>query len=547
MNATKIVLIRCPQPTLVGETSGSLYSPNRLLTPEPTLPQLEGIIKEFSKRFDVPINVIQLDLRYPANGPMKTVCYGSLKLHYINEKINKIYSGVDIESLYENLADADFIGFTNNFCMSRIVVAEHIRKVRDLFPAKELWVGGRDVFTERVIKVYANAAGNRNFIVFDGHVFDSLPAYLLWKIKNKGRPFGITIYDEKQKISKLDQKPLLENANKDSEIKMPLPVYYKPKALGYFTGSGEGQPNPPFSRFVYMTISIGCPYACGYCTTGQRERYLVHKDLFTIKKELEMYKRLGVTTIGIIDDNLLALGPEKVKRIMNLINSYGFEIEYGNGLQLSLLNKYWDELKNPIFERCISLYAPLEDLTCDRLYEKLDPIALELELMKKIVREKPGSLRYVTMGVIIGVPGHTKKALETAFMKNIGKFLNVFFGSKLEVAVTVFNFMPLPGTHFGETALNSSRMVMADPISKDPEVCSFGTTSYAPEGISHKKLFELYEKALNLNPAGKELGVSYVKLQRLGKMAVQANERGKVPAQWRIPGFHLRARVKEKL
>ena len=81
MNATKIVLIRCPQPTLVGETSGSLYSQNRLLTPEPTLPQLEGILREFSKRFDVPINVIQLDLRYPANGPMKTVCYGSLKLH----------------------------------------------------------------------------------------------------------------------------------------------------------------------------------------------------------------------------------------------------------------------------------------------------------------------------------------------------------------------------------------------------------------------------------------------------------------------------------
>ena len=88
---------------------------------------------------------------------------------------------------------------------------------------------------------------------------------------------------------------------------------------------------------------------------------------------------------------------------------------------------------------------------------------------------------------------------------------------------------------------------MADPVSKDPEVCSFGTTSYAPEGISHKKLFELYEKALNLNPAGKELGVSYVKLQKLGEMAVQANERKKFPAQWKIPGLHLRARVKEKL
>ncbi|NQU77338.1 hypothetical protein HQ544_01425 [Candidatus Falkowbacteria bacterium] len=540
MRTLTIVLIRCPQPLLIGAESGGLYSPNRLLTPEPTLPQLAGILNVFSETHNIPVEVVQLDLRDPHWGRVQEIQYGNLTLPYLGEPLRKVWQGVPFSEVMSILEEADIIGFTNNFTMSRRVVADCIGKVRDLFPEKELWVGGRDVFTDRVIDVYVRAAARKNLVVFEGHVFDSLPAYLLWKVKGVGEPFGLTVYDEEGRATKTQPKPLNIHGR---EIAIPLPVYHRPESLSYFTGSGEGEPNPPFGRFVHMTISIGCPRACGYCTTGYRERYLVHKDMATIDQELKMYKSMGVTVIGIMDDNLLALGPDKVQDIMGLVNQYGFGIEYGNGLQLSLLAKHWSKFVGPIFKQCVSLYAPLEDLTRDRMYQKLETTNSQLALMRRLARERPGLLKYVTMGVIIGVPGHTKKALETTFLENIERFLNAFTGSNIEVGTTAFNFMPLAGTVFGEQALDSGRMVVADPISVDPEVCSFGTTSYAPEGMSHKEVFDLYEEALNLNPAGRKLGIPYTTLQRLGERALPEDERWKIPPQWRTPGFHLRAKM----
>jgi radical SAM superfamily enzyme YgiQ (UPF0313 family) len=103
-----------------------------------------------------------------------------------------------------------------------------------------------------------------------------------------------------------------------------------------------------------MTIGIGCPFACGYCTTGYRERFLVHKSLAVIDAELRIYKELGVEIIAIMDDNLLALPTEKIRAIMDLVNSYDFQIEYGNGLMLSaLMGRRWDEVAELIFKNCV--------------------------------------------------------------------------------------------------------------------------------------------------------------------------------------------------
>lgn len=540
MRPINIVLVRCPQPLLIGEETGSLYSPNRSLTPEPTLPQLEGIIRAVSERSGVEINVTQLDLRDPINGTVETVHYGDISLPYISEKINKTYQGVNIHTKMDILDDAHFIGFTNNFAMSRRVICDHISAVRKCFPKKEIWIGGRDLYTDRVKNVYARAA-NGDCVIFDGHVFASLPAYLYSVIGAYSEIFGVTIY-KKPMRTEISQKSLTICA-RNGILDIPLPVYPHPESLGYFTGSGEG--NPFDSRFVHMTISTGCPFACGYCTTGYRERYLIHKDMATIDVELNMYKQLGVKTIAIMDDNLLGLGPDKVREIMGLLNSYNFQIEFGNGLMLSaLMGDNWEKIAQPVFEKCVSLYAPLEDLTADRMYDKLAPISKELELMKKIRDAKFQNLKYVTMGVIFGVPGHTKEKLEGNFMGNMEKFLRVFSGSSLEVAMTVFNYMPLPGTIFGEQALDSQRMVVADPFGEDPEVCSFGTTSYAPDGMTHAEVFHLYEKALDMNPAGANIGVSYTQLQKLGDKALPENERWRISSKWKIPGFHLREKVK---
>jgi hypothetical protein len=524
---------------LFGGETEALYSPNRSRTPEPTLPQLEGILQKYSEKSGVEIKTTQLDLRDPLNGSVETVHYGNLMLPYISENIKKIYYGINIQSVIDAIAKADVVGFTNNFAMSRRVVCDHISMIRKHFPEKEIWLGGRDLYSDKIKYLYARAAGG-SCVIFDGHVFESLPAYLDWKFGKGQDIFGITFYN-KMECRKIPAKTLAACA-KEGTVDIPLPVYKNPESLGYFTGSGEG--NPFDSRFAHMTLSIGCPFACGYCTTGYRERYLVHKSLEAISAELKMYKNLGVTTLAIMDDNLLALGSEKVKSIMSLINSYGFMVEYGNGLMLSaLMGNNWNEFAETVFSNCISLYAPLEDLTTDRMYDKLAPINKELELMKQIRDANFPNLKYITMGVIFGVPGHTKEKLKGNFMKNMERFLKVFSGSSLEVAMTVFNYMPLSGTKFGDEALNSERMVVSDPFYQNPEVCSFGTTSYAPESMTHADVFHLYQKALNMNPAGKDLGLTYVQLQQLGEKAFSLEERWKIPNKWQVPGFHLRARV----
>src|SRR5680860_142415 len=176
MKELNIILIRCPQPLLVGEETKAMYSPNRSLTPEPTLPLLTGIIAHYAKRTNTTIKVTQLDLRDSINGKIETVHYGNLVLPYINEKINKVYNGVNVESLINLFDTADIIGFTNNFAMSRRVVCDHISKIRNLFPKIEIWLGGRDLYTNRVKNIYARATGG-DCIIFNGHVFESLPAY----------------------------------------------------------------------------------------------------------------------------------------------------------------------------------------------------------------------------------------------------------------------------------------------------------------------------------------------------------------------------------
>lgn len=533
MQPFNVILVRCPQPMLVGEETGALYSPNRSLTPEPTLPQLEGILQKYSEKSGISIGVKQLDLRDPMNGAVQAVHYGSLTLPYIPEVVGKIYYGVDIKTALDMIGKADVVGFTNNFAMSRRVVCDHISAIRRIFPKKEIWIGGRDLYTDRVKEVYVRAAGG-DCVIFDGHVFASLPSYLDWKLKKKEIPFGISVYKE-MLCQKYPAKPIVATD-------IPLPIYKNTDSLGYFTGSGEG--NPFEGRLIHMTLSIGCPFACGYCTTGYRERYLVHKSLATIEAELDMYRKLGITVLAIMDDNLLALGPEKVRMIMDLINSYDFEIEYGNGLMLSaLMGSNWGKIAEAVFKNCVSLYAPLEDLTTDRMYDKLAPINKELALMEQIRSAGFSNLKYITMGVIFGVPGHTQEKLAGNFMQNMERFLRVFSGSPMEVAMTVFNYMPLPGTTFGDEALNSGRMVVSDPFSQNPEVCSFGTTSYAPEGMTHREVFQLYQQALNMNPAGKQLALTYAKLQQLGEKALSPKDRWRIPEKWRVPGFHLRTRV----
>ena len=539
----KVVLVRSPQPYLITE-KGELFSPNRLLAPEPTLPLLQGILQNAGAENGLKIKITQLDLRDSKNGKIVHNHYGDVEIPYIKNKLKKICSGVLIEDCMDLIEEADIIGFTNNFTMSRNVVRTNIKKVRDKFPDKEIWLGGRDVFPEKIAELYAESTDKKNLVIFDGHVFSSLPEYIKYKASKSGDLHGITIFDSNGKKTKYDTIPLTKLISKEG-LSVPLPIFPDPNVLDRFNYSGEGPIEEGHGRFAHMTIGIGCPHKCGYCTTGWRERYLVERSIDSVKDELDLYKSLGVKTLAIMDDNLLSLGADKVNEIMDLINSYGFNIEYGNGLELGLLHKNWEEIHESVLKNCTVLYAPLEDLTQDVSYRKLESISEQLKLMKLIVDYFDGKakhgIRYITMGVILGVPGHTYNGLYENLPKNAENFLELFVGKNIGVAITAFNYMPLAGTSFGDQAIGSERMV-TDVVREHPEVVNFELTTYAPEGLTHNEVFGAYKKVINLNPAGrvnpkgKLLGINYEDLKKFGERALPENQRDKLPSYWRELG-----------
>lgn len=529
----KIVLIRCPQPSLIGVDTGAMYSPNRECTPEPTLPQLEGIIKSVSDELGDKIKVVKIDLRDKSNGDIDECVYGQLKLPYISEKIAKRYSAIDIKNYYSEIREAEVVGFTNNFTMSRGVVLKYIRQIRVDFPDKEIWIGGRDIYSDVVVDVYAGAADKNKLVVFFGHTFLSLKNYLSWKMGRLdiSNLFGVRVYT----LGDFVNYPMLSGSDKFGRI--PLPIY-REKSLDFLGYSGEGVPDESYEKFVHMTISYGCPYKCGYCLTGVLDRCFQFKSIHEIKSELAYYKDLGVQTIAIMDDNLLCIPKEALWKILQEINKAGFDVEYGNGLQLSLIENCWGDMSRDLFRNCVSLYVPLEDLTISGRYKKLMSLSEEEKTVRRIVKADFEKLRYVTMGVIIGIPGHKKKELDGVFLDNVQRFLELFGGSNIEVCMTVFNYIPIPGTDFGEQALRSGRIVTNDFHDVNPEIFNFHLASYAPDGMTHGELYNVFLKAIDLNPAGREFGISYSKLQRFGgnKLGIK-----KCPEKYKKPGFHMRA------
>jgi hypothetical protein len=215
-------------------------------------------------------------------------------------------------------------------------------------------------------------------------------------------------------------------------------------------------------------------------------------------------------------------------------------VEYGNGLQLGLLHKFWNVLSGPILEKCISLYAPIEDLTREKAYLKCADLKSQGELMERL-SAAPGALEYLTIGIIVGIPQHSREDLFIKLPRNLEKLLQVFSESPLKVAATIFNFMPRPGTSFGEEAMRSGRMV-ADPR-LHPELVSFGTPSYIPPGLTALEVWDIYKKLCDMNPAGRSFGTSYSRLFMRGAGAVPLNFRDKIPKEWKRPGLHYREKV----
>lgn len=541
----KITFLEVPQPILYTNKEGSakqLWAPNRTTASRPTLPILEAIVNQCAQSNGLEITTESIDLRDPRTGNVEIQEYGQVTLPYVNNVLTKAIVGVPLEKVIDKLKDSDVIAFSNNFAMQRNVVQMYAKQLRKIFPDKKIIFGGRDVFPSDIAESYAQSVGMRNCTLFGGHSYKSLPEFVKKQADLHADLSDMIEYDENGNKQEHPKKSFAELILHGS-YEQPIPLIKDISKLARFNMSGEGATAESYDKFAHITFSMGCPHNCGYCTTGARERGQVIRTLENITAELDMYKEAGVKTLAIMDDNLLTIPRENLLSIMNEVNKRGFRIEYGNGLQLAILEKDWDELRDPILKNCTTLYMPFEDLTRQPLdtkvaYEKLMPIHKEFDLLHKVIdyfdSQSKEISRQITVGVILGVPGHTKEGLCNTAPKNAATILEQFIDKKVRVAVTPFCYIPLPGTPFGEKAAQKGMIV---DIKEHPEVLNLEMVSYGPSTLSNNPdtaariVYDTYRQMCNLNPAGRlgpngeYLGVSYMDLKRHGVYAIPEHKR----------------------
>ncbi|MCX6801658.1 MAG: radical SAM protein, partial [Candidatus Diapherotrites archaeon] len=258
----------------------------------------------------------------------------------------------------------------------------------------------------------------------------------------------------------------------------------------------------------------GCTGNCSFCTTWHVRPSFMAYGMETLEKHLQFYKKKGVKTIIIMDDSFLnplklpgVPSEDAIKHIlavMRKINSQGFKVEFGNGLELRLLWKYWKELHRALFRNCFRLYMPLEDLAYSEkekpAFEKLMAFEKETDLMRKIIamRKKGFPLRQLTFGIIVGKPSDSEEGLKRTIER--AKIVKeTFRGSEIEIALTPYLNSLLPGTI--DFAKYNEKLSLKD-INRDPELLCYSMVSNRTEHIKDtKKVWGAWLAIMNLNPA----------------------------------------------
>lgn len=168
------------------------------------------------------------------------------------------------------------------------------------------------------------------------------------------------------------------------------PALDKLDHLAQYTDSHDG----PVAEDIPMPIgftyfSRGCSRECAFCDM-RRTAYEV-LDLDACLAMLDHYKRAGIRTINIIDDNLLLWtkrprGREELMKVFDRMRWLGFVWEFPNGLEIGLLLDRQGRIDYPLLQTLFCggtdhhigervgayrLYFPVETFTGRAKYKKL--------------------------------------------------------------------------------------------------------------------------------------------------------------------------------
>jgi len=368
-------------------------------------------------------------------------------------------TGVSDSRILEKVQSFDVVGITSIFSHQETMVLKTARLIKSKFPDKLLITGGvnarhrMELFFNNGFDLICTSEAEKTIVRICENLsknnsdFSSIP-FLAWK---KG---GETIVNKNGEIFwDLDDLPL------PAWHLLPNDRYWKiGRPHGGHFEDGEDL------RYASMMTSLGCPFSCTFChiagetkdsNSGPIRKFRIKSDERVIQ-ELEILKSLNVKQVFIEDDSIFGKKKRAV-RLLNKINSFGFDILDVNGVNIVHLLKN-GEPDHEVIEALVSagfrdIVLPFES-SSPRIIRKYasNKWNIERSNVTDLIKEcKKAGLR-VAGNFMIGYPDESREEIFSTV-----NYAKERMSDGLDAA-NFFLVMPLPGTPLFDKAVKNGNL-----------------------------------------------------------------------------------------
>jgi hypothetical protein len=416
--------------------------------------------------------------------------------------------GVPFEKVKEDLKNTDILGLSVNTTSWTNIAIDFMKFAKKVNPNIKIVMGGNEATFRSEFFLKPGLVD----IAMLGEAEKSLPI-LIKALKEKTdlkEVRGLAFLENGEIIKTgMPEKPKMEEVPLQALdlLKDDIPLWTTP--IEYFPlPKGVSKP----IGFIFFTR--GCYQNCEYCTSPRKMGMFRFNSLDKIAKELDFFKKYGITTLNIWDDSLTsvmypgALGREDGRKyLMNLVKllkDKGFAFEFSQGMVIKdlwdrekeepdfeLINAlYSNEIKDGKFVGCYGEYFPTEFLQVENPTDrcaKLEGFEVEKRILKAILDAGTKLISYSSiMGSNDDVPEGFIFA--TKRLKELQEFVKERGGSSL---ATPFVFSTFPGTRLWD----SKKMELKFDIDKFPELYQLNA---APQRTPHFKPHEIMLKRIKM-------------------------------------------------
>lgn len=277
-------------------------------------------------------------------------------------KVEVLRIGAPFGYADQAICESDIIGISSHFTYESGVVRDLIGYIKEINPMVKVIVGGADV-----------TARPRDYLAFGADI----------SFVGDFDPQALASGDWTQRVVGPYRHPLETLTN---------PAFHKLPHLMEYEDSHDGPvPDGVQTPIGFIYFTRGCPRECNFCES--RKTAYEFLDLDVAISMLENYRRAGISTLNIVDDNLLLQAANKEGRnnllaLMKKMREMEFAWEFPNGLEVGRLSKKGvldEELMEALFCHTVDpdtgqiigayrLYLPVETFDRRGDYTKLKPL-----------------------------------------------------------------------------------------------------------------------------------------------------------------------------